>query len=82
MPNKNGGHETRSRVFEVIKEYINEHGYAPSYREIGDMAGLKSTSSVFTHVDKLICEGKLETDIEGGTVSPRAFRIGRKYEGI
>lgn len=39
------GEEIRNKIKSCIIKYINEHGYPPSYREIGAMAGLKSTSS-------------------------------------
>ncbi|WP_404978514.1 transcriptional repressor LexA [Bifidobacterium aquikefiricola] len=33
-------------VLQAIRKHVSEHGYAPSFREIGNAAGLKSTSSV------------------------------------
>lgn len=33
-------------VLQAIRKHVSEHGFAPSFREIGDAAGLKSTSSV------------------------------------
>ena len=36
----------KEEIYNYIKTYIAEHGYAPSYREIGHAARLKSTSSV------------------------------------
>ena len=34
------------RIVEVIEDSVRCHGYAPTLREIGDAAGLASTSSV------------------------------------
>ena len=63
----------KEEIYNYIKTYIAELGYAPSYREIGTAVGLKSTSSVFSHMQNLFAEGILRTEAEEGT--PRAFRI-------
>lgn len=67
------GKEVRERMLQVIIGYIEEHGYSPTFREIGEMTGLKSTSSVASHMKKLFEEGKLETDT--GMDTPRAIRV-------
>lgn len=67
------GEQVRESIVEAIKSYIQEHGYAPTVREIGEMVGLKSTSSVQSHLTRLFSEGKLETD--AGPGSPRAIRV-------
>lgn len=38
--------ERQQKVLDAIRAHIEENGYAPSYREIGEQAGLKSPSSV------------------------------------
>lgn len=40
----------KEEIYNYIKSYIAEHGYAPSYREIGTAVNLKSTSSVYAHM--------------------------------
>ena len=75
------GKKTRDHVMDAILNFINEHQYFPSYREIGEMTGIKSTSTVHGHIVKLIQEGKLETDTE--YIQPRAIRIpGYKYQKV
>lgn len=64
---------TRNNVLQSIIGYIEKHGYAPTVREIGEMTGLKSTSTVQHHLKELMKEGKIETD--AGFSSPRAIRI-------
>ena len=72
------GEQVRDAIVEAIKSYIQEHGYAPTVREIGKMVGLKSTSSVQSHLTRLFSEGKLETD--AGPSSPRTIRVpGYRY---
>jgi len=46
------GIETRKRILEFIARFIEEHGFAPSYRDIGKNLGL-AYSNVFYHVQKL-----------------------------
>lgn len=67
------GRQTQDKIMSAIVRYIEEHGYPPSIREIGDIAGIKSTSTVFSHMQALFNEGRLETDAGMGT--PRAIRV-------
>lgn len=67
------GNIVREAIKRSIVGYINEHGYPPTVREIGDMVGLKSTSSVQSHLKRMIEAGELETD--AGFSSPRAIRV-------
>ena len=72
------GQQTRIRIYKYVVAYIQEHGYPPSVREIGDGVGLKSTSSVYSHLKRMLEDGMLETDAEFG--QPRALRVpGYKY---
>lgn len=64
-----------NEVLVYISDYIAQHEYPPSYEEIGNACGLKSKSSVYGHVKKLLKEGFLETEHEG---CPRAYRLARK----
>lgn len=67
------GEKVRQDILEYIKQYIRQHSYPPSRREIGDGVGLKSTASVQSHINRMLSEGILETDVEAG--SPRALRV-------
>lgn len=58
----------------MIIQYTQDHGYPPSYREIGASVGLRSTSSVKAHIDKMLIDGMLETDAAEGCM-PRALRV-------
>ncbi len=61
------------KVFDCILEYMKEHGYSPSTRDLCEMSGLKSTSGVHRYIHSLMDKGKIETDHEFGT--PRALRV-------
>lgn len=67
------GEAIREDILRGIIKYIEQHGYPPTVREIGEMVGLKSTSVVQAHINRLFDEGKLETD--AGPGSPRAIRV-------
>ena len=38
--------EKEDMVLEIIKSYFKEHGYSPSIRDICNLSGIHSTSSV------------------------------------
>lgn len=63
----------REQIQQAIIGYIQEHGYSPSFREIGEKVGLKSTSSVYHHISIMLKNGMLETD--HGIGASRAIRI-------
>jgi repressor LexA len=64
----------RKIVFEYIKQYFIEHGYAPSVREIGEGVGLDSSSTVHQHLNSLMKDGYLETDRKFSGAA-RAYRV-------
>lgn len=75
------GKEMRDKIMDAIILYINEHQYAPTVREIGNMVGLSSTSSVHAHLVRLIQEKRLESDSD--ILHPRAIRVpGYRYQKI
>lgn len=70
----------REKILEAIIGYIQEHGYAPSVREIGEMVELKSTSSIEHYLYSMFQCGMLETD---HVSAPRAIRVpGYKFVKI
>lgn len=64
---------SRQLVYDAIISYIEQHQYPPSIREICNITGIKSTSMVHNHIDRLMCDGLLETDC--GFASARAIRV-------
>ena len=51
--------DSKQRVLEAVILFFKKHGYSPTIREICDMTGLASTSSVHYHISRLVAEGKL-----------------------
>lgn len=58
-------------IFDALCEYVNNNGYAPSYRELAKICNLASPSTVKNHLDKLRIKGYI-TWIEG---QPRTIQI-------
>ena len=68
---------TRQReILQLIRTKVVERGYPPSVREIGEVLGLRSPSTVHSHLSALVRSGYLRRDpskpraievVEGGT---------------
>ena len=63
--------DTQERILSYIQSEINSRGYAPSVREIGEAVGLKSTSTVHGHLQRLEKKGLLHRD----AMKPRAMGL-------
>ena len=46
-------------VYDYIADFINIHGFSPSYRDICAGLGLSSVSAVAEHIDNLVAIGAL-----------------------
>lgn len=73
---KEHGIELREQICKFITEYTATHSYAPTIREIADGVGLKSSSSVHSHLTQLEIEGRIETK----PYCPRAIKVIEKLE--
>ena len=47
------------RILDFVNQFLQENGFAPSVREIGEAVGLRSTSSVSYHLQQLQERGLL-----------------------
>jgi repressor LexA len=56
--------ERQKRIVEFLGEYVQEHGYPPSIREIGAAAGISSTSVVSYNLKRLEEKGYINRDEE------------------
>ena len=65
--------DTTDKIYEFCKDYIFEHGYAPSYDEIGKGVGIKSKGTIHCNMHKLLKEGRIATDLK--ELASRGFRI-------
>lgn len=62
---------TPDDVLEALRAYYLDKGYCPSVRELGDMVGLSSSSSVQHHLQTLVETGRIVRDKS----RPRAIRL-------
>lgn len=70
-------HATKKQqeLLQFIADFLREHDYAPSYREVMAVLGYKSVSTVAVHVDGLIAKGYLtKTD-----KSARSIRLATEH---
>jgi repressor LexA len=61
-PDGTGLTPRQRRILEVIRDFVERRGYPPSMREIGEAAGLTSTSSVSHQLSALERKGFLRLD--------------------
>jgi repressor LexA len=67
----------QQEIWQFLADYVDEHGYPPTVREIGDAVGLASPSTVHAHLANLERAGLLRRD----PTKPRALElVGRKRE--
>ena len=52
--------ESQKRVLKAIKDYIDENGYSPSFRELGKIANINSSATVQYHINKLKEKGYID----------------------
>jgi repressor LexA len=63
--------ERQTEIYEFVVEYVDEHGYPPTVREIGERVGLASPSTVHAHLANLERAGYLRRD----PTKPRALEL-------
>ena len=50
----------QKEVFDFVSQYIEAHGYAPSYREIATAFKFGSVATVAEHIESLVTKGMLQ----------------------
>ncbi|WP_411844133.1 transcriptional repressor LexA [Salinicoccus sp. HZC-1] len=63
--------DRQKQIYQYIKRTVQEKGYPPSVREIGNAVGLQSSSTVHGHLSKLQDKGYIKRD----PTKPRAIEI-------
>lgn len=65
----------QQEIWQFLAEYVDDHGYPPTVREIGDAVGLASPSTVHAHLASLERAGLIRRD----PTKPRAIElVGRR----
>jgi repressor LexA len=52
--------ETVNKIYNYIVSYINQNGYPPAVRDICNGVGIKSTSTIHSHLKRLQDAGRIE----------------------
>jgi len=52
--------ETKKKILKIIRDFIEDHGYSPSIREIAKKLRFKSTKAVKVHLDALAKQGLID----------------------
>jgi repressor LexA len=69
--------ERQQEIWQFLVEYVDDHGYPPTVREIGEAVGLASPSTVHAHLANLERAGLLRRD----PTKPRAIElVGRRAQ--
>jgi repressor LexA len=63
--------ERQRAILDYLHEFVDEHGYPPTVREIGEAVGLRSPSTVHAHLAQLERAGLLRRD----PTKPRALEL-------
>jgi repressor LexA len=61
----------QQEIWQFLTEYVRQHGYPPTVREIGESVGLASPSTVHAHLANLERAGYLKRD----PTKPRALEL-------
>jgi repressor LexA len=69
--------ERQRSILDVIRRFTAERGYPPSVREIGELVGLSSSSTIHAHLKALERRGLISRD----PTKPRAMRSNGPFSG-
>lgn len=53
------GNAARIAIIDYIRKYYARGGFPPTIREIGEFVGLRSTSTIHSHLRRLTYDGEL-----------------------
>jgi repressor LexA len=71
--------ERQRAILDYLRAFVDEHGYPPTVREIGEAVGLRSPSTVHAHLAQLERAGLLRRD----PTKPRAIELAdRRREDV
>ena len=66
--------DRQRQIFDFLTKYVDDHGYPPTVREIGEAVGLASPSTVHAHLANLERAGLFKRD----PTKPRAIELRRE----
>lgn len=69
--------DRQQQIYDFLVEYVDNRGYPPTVREIGEQVGLASPSTVHAHLATLEREGLIKRD----PTKPRAIELPQHQRG-
>jgi repressor LexA len=70
--------ERQRAILDYLRGFVDEHGYPPTVREIGEAVGLRSPSTVHAHLAQLERAGLLRRD----PTKPRAIELTDRHRRL
>jgi repressor LexA len=70
--------DRQRQILDFLTSYVDDHGYPPTVREIGEAVGLASPSTVHAHLANLERAGLLKRD----PTKPRAIELRREPKAL
>jgi repressor LexA len=70
--------DRQRQILDFLTSYVDDHGYPPTVREIGEAVGLASPSTVHAHLANLERAGLLKRD----PTKPRAIELRREPKAV
>lgn len=67
---------TDEQILDAIRLHTEEHGFPPTFRELGSEVGIKSTSAIKYRLDRLKERGLIEFDF----YRPRTIRLMKREQ--
>ena len=54
---------TLAKLYNEISKFLDKNGYPPTVREMCNIMGVKSSSTIFYYLEKLEAQGKIKKSI-------------------
>jgi len=70
-----------NEVYAFITDYVARNGYSPTFREVGDAIGIRSSSTISRYIHRLVDEGRISID-ESKPRTIAAADDGRAFETV
>ena len=51
-----------NEVYAFITDYVARNGYSPTFREVGEAVGIRSSSTISRYIHMLVDEGRISID--------------------
>lgn len=63
--------QSRNMIYAAIEQFITEHHYSPTVRELAEMTGFSSTATIMYHLANMRADGLIDYE----PTKPRTLRL-------